>query len=455
MTNLLLVPSKMMSFAWMCTNLFVFVVLLVLSLSCCNAFVPISKSSFLFSSGVQRNAVVTNRLSPATIDFPLSTTSSQILCFQEPQTNVTVILIGAMHYNPKSIQLAYDTIQQLGLSNSLGSVILEQCDIRWNKTNEIMEQKPFFKQFLSRYLNNEMRKACNVALEYKVPIILGDQRINLTSIALKETLDNTLEDITTPIVGWKRYYKTLRNLLDEVVPLGVCIGKDGTETPYLNIFSFIDARLWIAAPISFIKYPLSFLVRNPLTTSIVITILVAFDAIGNNFESYAFSQSANQITDVASIAESFDITSLIFTFGIFILEILLFSRLLLQPLLAERNIILARNILEQCKLYQGNEVATNSKVEKKQLFSFDLLQFLKSRNQKLTNPVIVNNAYDDESQFEIVYVPEMINAGISKIPVVTKSDKVVVAVLGMAHCNGIMKLLKEERTIGETSKPYL
>ena len=106
-------------------------------------------------------------------------------------------------------------------------------------------------------------------------------------------------------------------------------------------------------------------------------------------------------------------------------------------------------------MYQGNEVATNSKVEKKQLFSFDPLQFLKSRNQKFTNPsVIVNNANnDDESQFEIVYVPEMINAGISKIPIVTKSDKVVVAVLGMAHCNGIMKLLKEERAlvIGETS----
>ena len=46
---------------------------------------------------------------------------SQILDFIEPKTGVQVKLIGAMHYNPASIQLATDEINQLEKEGRLGS----------------------------------------------------------------------------------------------------------------------------------------------------------------------------------------------------------------------------------------------------------------------------------------------------------------------------------------------
>ena len=52
--------------------------------------------------------------------IPKRQSGLQILEFQEPQTNVTVVLVGAMHYNPSSIQLATSTINELGQSNALG-----------------------------------------------------------------------------------------------------------------------------------------------------------------------------------------------------------------------------------------------------------------------------------------------------------------------------------------------
>ena len=65
----------------------------------------------------------------------------QLLEFVEPTTNVTVLLIGSMHYNPASIELVEQTVEKLGRDDKLGSVIIESCDIRWNKTQTIMDKK--------------------------------------------------------------------------------------------------------------------------------------------------------------------------------------------------------------------------------------------------------------------------------------------------------------------------
>merc|ERR1712238_344676 len=65
----------------------------------------------------------------------------QLLEFVEPTTNVTVLLIGSMHYNPASIELVEQTVEKLGREDKLGSVIIESCDIRWNKTQTIMDKK--------------------------------------------------------------------------------------------------------------------------------------------------------------------------------------------------------------------------------------------------------------------------------------------------------------------------
>jgi hypothetical protein len=327
----------------------------------------------------------------------------QLLQFQEPQTNVTVVLVGAMHYNPASIQLAENTILYLGRQDKLGSVIVESCDIRWNKTAELYEEKPFLKTILT----NEMRTACDVALSFDRPVVLGDQRINITFDALKSSLKQTLMDVVSPPTGWKRFIDEVQGAWEETQPLG---GKG-----YLSAFAFLDPRLLLVLPVTLVKYPLSYLVRDPVPTSIVLSLFAAL--------SYVDNSSAMQdliMNDQVPISDW--IWSLLFA-G---LETAVFARLLLKPLLAERNEILAKSILDQCKLY------TNNGEQKPETTGwFD--NFLTKEN---TSPMSTTC----DTATDVIYAPGSPAATVSD-----QGEKVVVAVLGMAHCNGIMKLLKERR----------
>jgi hypothetical protein len=331
----------------------------------------------------------------------VSLPASQLLTFQEPRTNTTVILVGAMHYNPASVQLAKTTIEDLGTQNRLGSVIIESCDIRWNKTAELYEEKPFLK----RLLTNEMRTACDMAFSFDRPVILGDQRINITTDALKSSLKETFVDLVTPPKGWKRFLDEVGQAWEETVPFG---GKG-----YLSAFAFFDPRLLLALPVSFVKYPLSYFIRSPLPTTIVLSLLTSFSFAGDS-TTLEGSMTEHPLSDyIASLAVS-------------ALETAVFARLLLKPLLADRNEILARSILDQCELFASEE-----EVEKKQGGWF---QFLATTNNRKKKAIISSDQH-------IVYAP---GSSISQKDS-GSSDKVVVAVLGMAHCNGIMKLLKEQR----------
>jgi hypothetical protein len=331
----------------------------------------------------------------------LSLSAAQLLTFQEPRTNTTVILVGAMHYNPTSVRLAKTTIEDLGTQNRLGSVIVESCDIRWNKTAELYEEKPFIK----RLLTNEMRTACDVAFRFERPVILGDQRINITTNALKSSLKETFVDLVTPPKGWKRFVDEVGQAWEETVPLG---GKG-----YLTAFAFLDPLLLLALPISFIKYPLSYFIRSPLPTTIVLSVLISL------------SYAEDPMTLEALVAGQIPVSDYIASVGVAVLETAVFARLLLKPLLADRNEILARSILDQCELF-----ASEGEVEKKKGGWFNFLATNNDQKKKVIS-----------SDQQIMYAP---GSTISQKDS-GSSDKVVVAVLGMAHCNGIMKLLKEQR----------
>jgi hypothetical protein len=124
--------------------------------------------------------------------------ASQILEFLEPETGVTVTLIGSMHYNPASIKLASDTIQNLAEKNQLASVIIESCDIRY----ESSRRTPFW---LKSILRSEMSAACDMTLAYGRPVVLGDQRINITVSNLQHAFQETMLDLIQPTNGgWSR-----------------------------------------------------------------------------------------------------------------------------------------------------------------------------------------------------------------------------------------------------------
>lgn len=337
------------------------------------------------------------------------TNALQILEFQEPRTNVTVVLVGAMHYNPSSISLAKFTIQDLAFMDKLGSVIVESCDIRWNKTLDLYERRPWLK----RLLKNEMLTSCELAQGYNRPVILGDQRINITSAALKATLQETFVDLTSPLDGgWKRFASVVSKAWEETVPFG--------GEGYLTAFAFFDPLLLLALPVSLFKYPLSFLVRDPVPTSVILLGVLAL----NYYDATSDSSSAAVTVD-AVWNNQVPTWDWLVSLGLAALETVVFSRLLLKPLLAERNEILAKSILDQCRLLKGTDV-------KEATGWFEMLQqSLVGERERTTIGL---------SGEEIVYAP----GSPTTMGVGSDNDQAVVAILGMAHCNGIKKLLQEK-----------
>jgi pheromone shutdown protein TraB len=123
------------------------------------------------------------------------------------------------------------------------------------------------------------------------------------------------------------------------------------------------------------------------------------------------------------------------------LEFSVFARIMVQVLLYERNEILARNILHQCKLSSGNGKKNVSKGSGNAIT--DMLSFFSgSADDDAASVTEELKGTTGTDAFETFYVP----GGTASVQVINTADtgKVVLAVLGMAHCNGIVKLLKEE-----------
>ncbi|GFH48495.1 hypothetical protein CTEN210_04971 [Chaetoceros tenuissimus] len=343
----------------------------------------------------------------------------QIIKFQEPKTNTTVVLIGTMHYNPQSIATVTNTVQNLANEKSLASVLVESCDVRWNTTMELLKTKRG--QIFEPVLMSEMKAASDVAMENGIPVVLGDQRINVTGDMLGETFRETFVELANPFGGgWGRLINEFQQKAEIALPSG-----DG----YLNAKSILDPRLLIAAPVSFAKYPLSFLARNPISTSIVFAFIGALTVLDATTSGDVSFMDASIEEQIISILSSFAVAGL---------EFALFGRLMVQVLLYERNEIIAKNILEQCRLYSrsGNTSTMNiddtlSSSPLSKLFSF--MTSNDTNDRKVSQPI--------DQEFETIYVPDspQINTVVNK-----DGERIVLAVLGMAHCNGIVKLLREE-----------
>ncbi|KAL7553565.1 hypothetical protein ACHAWF_016863 [Thalassiosira exigua] len=318
-----------------------------------------------------------HRVAPAS---PPSSLRSQTLDFVEPTTGVPVKLVGAMHYNPASIKLAEDTINALAAEGRLGSIIIESCDIRWNATLE--------SELVQEALLSEMKAAHDLGMQYGRPVVLGDQRINVTVAQLKNGAKEAVLDLLQPWNGgWGRLFDSISAAREEAVPFG---------EEFLGLESFFEPQLLAAAPVSFVKYPLSYFVKSPVFAAAVGALIL----LGGVDSSDAYVMDGASTTD---ILESLFLSAL---------ETVIFARVFLKELLAERNEVLADSIVEQCRNYDANGERGNW---------LDRL-FQSENGDKSTGAVYAPGS--------VVGRPE--------------DDKVVVAVLGLAHCNGIKKLLTEK-----------
>ena len=334
----------------------------------------------------------------------------QLVEFVEPRTKTKVLLIGTMHYNPTSIRMVEETIEDLAGKNQLGSVVVESCEIRWNTTMEILNTPRG--QFLKPVLTSEMKAASDKAASYNRPVVLGDQLINVTGSSLSSAFKTTLVDLASPLNGgWKRFYDDVSAAADVALPTG---------PGYLTPASFFDPRLLVAAPVSFAKYPLSFLARNPIATSIVFATMFGVTRLDT---SSAFADATLQ-EQIVSIVES-----LLFAF----LEFAVLAKSILNVLLAERNEILAKSILNECVIYSEREDKSGDGA------------WAKMMTPSLFNTELGLDRILQKSK-DTFYVPPSGIAVESTSNKIAKEseEKTVVAVLGMAHCNGIVKLLREQ-----------
>jgi len=284
----------------------------------------------------------------------------------------------SVHYNPASIQLAVDTINELEEEDKLGSIIIESCDKRWNATLD--------SELVKKALQSEMKAAHDLGIEYGVPVVLGDQDINITVSELKNGAKEAVLDLIQPWNGgWERLVNSITSARKEAVPLG---------PDYLGAGAFFDPKLLGSSPVSFIKYPLSYLVKSP---AYVFAIGALILLSGSDADAAGLDELST--TDL--------LESLLFS----ALETVIFARIFLKELLADRNVVLAENILQQCRNY-----------EKKQSSGW------------------FDNLFQEGSASDLaagaIYAPDSVVGH-------QEEGKVVVAVLGLAHLNGIKKLLTE------------
>lgn len=158
-----------------------------------------------------------------------------------------------MHYNPASIKLAQDSINSLEEEGKLGSIIIESCDQRWNAT--------LSSELVQNALKSEMKAAYDLGIEYGRPVVLGDQDINATVSELKNGAKEAILDLVQPWNGgWQRLVNSISLARKEAVPFG---------EQYLGAGAFFDPKLLSAAPISMVKYPLSYAVKSPAFVAVV------------------------------------------------------------------------------------------------------------------------------------------------------------------------------------------
>jgi hypothetical protein len=313
--------------------------------------------------------------------------SHQVIDFVEPETKVAVKLVGVMHYNPASLALAKKTIIELAEQNKLGSVVVELCDLRWKSAKNI-------NPVLASVISSDMVTAGELALSYNRPVVLGDQRISATMAYMQNAFKETLRDIIQPHNGgWQRIASDVTRGWSEVIRM---------ENNYLGPLAILDPKLLAGAPFSVVKYPLSIAASSPVETAALVLLFVW----SRQFRGVPTAQP-HEIEWYQHLVP----------FGFRGLQDVLFARVMLKEILMRRNRYLSQSILDQCRLYRHKSSSKKGGW---------LSKFLHSE----VGPSASSRPY-------IVYAPD------SPIPPGTESDKTVVAIVGLWHCNGILKLMKE------------
>lgn len=258
----------------------------------------------------------------------------QSLRFRDARTGVDVVLVGTMHYNPASIELASSTVASLRDADALASVVLETCPTRWAKTLKM--QPPG--TFLRTLLDNEFQAATDAAAP-DTPVVLGDQRIEDLAASAKAVLKSTWSDFASPLGGgWVRLWDDWREGYAREVG-----GIPGAGLGFADLAT--DPRLIAATPVSLFRYPLAWSIKSPKVIVPFFTFtwglarlpdIVPVGAVDAATQRYVASGPENAVSALFLLLD--------------ILEVVFLSRLFLKALLETRNDVLARSVRRACEV---------------------------------------------------------------------------------------------------------
>mmetsp|Transcript_32794 Transcript_32794/g.48120 ORF Transcript_32794/g.48120 Transcript_32794/m.48120 type:complete len:428 (-) Transcript_32794:139-1422(-) len=341
--------------------------------------VPHSKSTFIHSSSsIDTETQSTFLNQDIDVDNDL-----QVLRFIEPKSKRPIVLVGCMHYNPASIARAKAVTEQLGENQNLHSVLVESCPTRWKTAAEFRSSLQYQWQYdvYQKFLPNEMQAAAKVARRFGKPVVLGDQAIELTGDRVKIFLKETLKDAMSPLNGgWEKISKDVVSSFDVIcTSFGVSFGGDDGDKKGENgkeklslIPDYFDKNLVATMPFSFFRYPLSIFVRYP-KFAVACTLFLGVLDQGTHLAASAATATTLNVAETATtagdvFASSSSVASVtlenmlqvsntvlqtevsspwdwIVTLMVFAVESIVFARALAIPILAERDVALARSIV--------------------------------------------------------------------------------------------------------------
>lgn len=329
----------------------------------------------------------------ALLILPLAGTAAlaarpQVRRIRESRTGTSVILVGTMHYNPASVALAQDIVSEEQSARRLHTVVVESCPKRWDATERLQPpgsvQRSFFADELLAAAD-----AANCATDHNdgrasVNLAFGDQRIARTVRRCRVLGDLTLQQLATPWTGgWKHIWHDLSRGLrcmsgdggqEQPLPPPPSDDGDGVDDGPIGFRDVIEPRLLGGFAIAWVRSALLGLLYGPAALRgllVACGALLVADHTGAGFcdpaaapETWRWCVAA--LSDpppgvgVASAAavdgaggalppalSVLDVTPLLD--GAMLLASLVLLRVGLVGLVEERNYVLARNIRAACR----------------------------------------------------------------------------------------------------------
>jgi hypothetical protein len=258
----------------------------------------------------------------------------QSLRFKDKATGVDVTLVGTMHYNPVSIDLASSTVSKLKDADALHAVVLESCPSRWQKTQQTQPPGSFMRWFLY----NEMLAAADAAGD-PAKIRLGDQRIEDLGTCAKQTIGDTARDLANPLGGgWQKLVDDWRTGFDREIN-----GRGDARGNLRAVDLWRDVSLLLGMPVSLFRYPLAWAIKSPK----VIVPFASFVWTIEQIPSLVTPGAVDAVTGTYVMSGEESLVSALFL-ALDVAEVVFISRLFLKALLETRNDILSRSIREAC-----------------------------------------------------------------------------------------------------------